>query len=105
MSTPLHLVPSHEDRCQLLAEIVTTMGRTIYARLMLAVQTADDMVIDPMVRSLTDRELGAAGIYAATRHEFYIGQILAFEEGRRCGHAEPGPDNDDSPGGFSAEAA
>jgi hypothetical protein len=84
----LVVVGSPDHDITRLTDVIFTTGHAIYQHVTLALQAGDDMVLAPVVRGLTDRELGAASLYAADQADHHMVGLLTFEEGRRCGLAE-----------------
>lgn len=86
----LRLVTDQEDAdrevlARKCAESICNHGAGAYSRLHHAAQAGDDDVIDACLSRMDERELSAAGCFAALRSDHYVGSLITFEEGRRCG--------------------
>jgi hypothetical protein len=101
MSAHLSLVGSDDHRCQLLAERIVTVGSAAYDLLIASDASGD---LDWVMRLLTDREVSAADLYAATRGDERIGALTTAEMGRRYAPTEDALFNEDGLGAEDAEA-
>jgi hypothetical protein len=86
----LRLVPDptelgDEARLALCAEAICNEGGPVYRVLRSEAEAAREDGLHQTIKRLSDRDLGAAGMYAASERDSFIGSLITFEEGRRLG--------------------